>query len=156
VNVDVGPHLDLFDLDGALLLARLGGLLLRLVFVLAEIEDLADRRLGIGRNLDQVETGLGGASEGLSRGNDADIVAGGVDELDVWIVNALVDAGAPPIGRKLRRSSYDVLFSSSRTAAADPFKKGDSARGSNCKLRVFYSNGIAPDKSSRVTATPLP
>ena len=40
VIVDAGPHLDLFDLDDLLVLARLGGLLLLLVFVLAVIEDL--------------------------------------------------------------------------------------------------------------------
>src|SRR4029450_1984084 len=45
VCVDVRPHLDLLDLDGALLLARFGGLLLRLVFVFAVVEDLADRGL---------------------------------------------------------------------------------------------------------------
>ena len=44
VDVDIRAHLDLFDLDGALLLARLGGLFLRLIFVFAVIEDLAHRR----------------------------------------------------------------------------------------------------------------
>jgi len=54
VNVDVRPHLDLLDLDGALLLARLGGLFLRLIFVFAVVENFADRRLGIRRDLDEV------------------------------------------------------------------------------------------------------
>jgi hypothetical protein len=47
VIVDAGAHLDLFDLDDLLMLAGLGGLLLLLIFVFAEIEDLADRRLGV-------------------------------------------------------------------------------------------------------------
>jgi len=131
VRIDVRPHLDLFDLDSALLLARLGGLFLRLVFVLAVIEDLTDRRLGVGCDLNQVETGLGGARESLGDGDLADIVAGGVDELDFWSVDALVDTGPPPIGRKLRRSPYDVAFSSSRTAAADPSLRRFPRRGSN-------------------------
>ena len=95
--VDVRTHLDLFDLDDLLLLARLGRLLLRLVLVLAEIQDLADRRLGVGRDLDQIEAGLGGALACVVDGDHADIVAGGVDELDVWSVDALVDAGASPV-----------------------------------------------------------
>ena len=48
VIVDAGPHLDLFDLDDLLSLARLGGLLLLLVFVFAVVEDLGHRRVGIG------------------------------------------------------------------------------------------------------------
>src|SRR4029453_14202261 len=43
-----------------------------------------------------------------ARGGPADIGAGRVDKLDIWSVDGLVDAGAPPIGRKLRRSPYDV------------------------------------------------
>jgi hypothetical protein len=83
-------------------------------------------------------------------------VAGCVDKLDVWSVDGLVDAGAPPIGRKLRRSPYDVLLSSKRTAAGGRFIKGGfSRRGSIDTLRPFYSNGIAPDKSSRVRIAPL-
>ena len=112
VDVDVRPHLDLLDLDGALLLARLGGLFLRLVFVLAVIQDLAHRRLGIGRDLDQIEPGFNRARQGFGRGNHADIVAGSVDELDVGNVDALVDARAALFGGKLRRPSYDVSFSS--------------------------------------------
>src|SRR5262245_55479967 len=151
VNIDVGPHLDLLDLDGALFLARLGGLLLRLVFVFAEIEDLAHRRFGIGRDLDQVETGFRRAGEALGRGDHADIVAGRVDKLDFWSVDGLVDAGAPPIGRKLRRSPYDVSSPlNERRLAVASQNGGFSRRGSVDPLRPFYSNGIAPDKSSRV------
>ena len=58
VIVDARAHLDLFDLDDLLLLARLGGLLLLLVFVFAVVEDLGDRRIGVGRDLDQVEPGF--------------------------------------------------------------------------------------------------
>ena len=48
VGVDVGPELDLFNLDDLLLFARFSGLLLGLVLELAEIHDLADGRFGIG------------------------------------------------------------------------------------------------------------
>src|SRR5690606_16425881 len=45
MGVDVGTHLDLLDLDGLLLLAGLGSLLLALILHSAEIGDLADWRL---------------------------------------------------------------------------------------------------------------
>jgi hypothetical protein len=56
ILVDVWTKLDLFDLDHSLLFLRLVLLLLGFVFELPIIEDLANRRVGIGRDLDQVET----------------------------------------------------------------------------------------------------
>ncbi len=47
VIVDGGAHLDLFDLDDLLMLARLGRLLLRLILVFAVVEDLADGRVSL-------------------------------------------------------------------------------------------------------------
>src|SRR5262249_4056737 len=122
VRVDVRPHLDLLDLDGALLLARLGGLLLRLILVLAVVEDLANRRLGVGRDLDEIEARLYRTREPLRRGDHADIMAGGFDELNFGVVDALVDAGAALFGGKLDRPSYDVSFSSVRAVATLAFK----------------------------------
>ncbi len=58
VRVDVGAHLDLFDLDDFLFLLGFVGLFLGLVFVLAKIKDFADRRLGIWRNFDKIESSL--------------------------------------------------------------------------------------------------
>jgi hypothetical protein len=63
VIVDVGAHLDLLDLDDLLVLARLGGLLLVGVFQLAEIEYLGDRGVGVGRYLDEIQTGFLGEQE---------------------------------------------------------------------------------------------
>ena len=48
VRVDVGTHLDLFDILRLLRLARSIRLLLSLVAELANIEELADRRIGVG------------------------------------------------------------------------------------------------------------
>src|SRR5216683_1029467 len=59
-------ELDLLDLDDLLLLARLVAALLLLVFELAEIEDLDHRRVGVGSDLDEIETGLQGALQGLA------------------------------------------------------------------------------------------
>src|SRR5262249_36238161 len=49
------------DLDDLLLLARLVLTLLLFVFELAEVEDLANRRIGVGRDLDQIEACFDGA-----------------------------------------------------------------------------------------------
>jgi hypothetical protein len=54
VIIDVRPHLDLFDLDRLLLLASLGGFLLFLVFEFAVVENFSDRRVCIGRDLDEI------------------------------------------------------------------------------------------------------
>jgi len=53
--IDVGTELDLLHLDDLLLFAGFVLLLLLLVLELAEIEQLADRRIGVRRNLDEVE-----------------------------------------------------------------------------------------------------
>jgi hypothetical protein len=55
VVVDGRAHLDLLDLDDLLLLAGFVGFFLLLVFELAVIEQLADRRLVVRRDLDQIE-----------------------------------------------------------------------------------------------------
>jgi hypothetical protein len=56
VVVDHRAHLDLLDLDDLLMLAGLGGLFLLFVFVLPVVHQLDHGRLGLGRDLDQVET----------------------------------------------------------------------------------------------------
>ena len=58
VVIDVRAHLDLFDFDDLLLLAGLVGLLLQLVLVASEIDDLDDRRIGLSRDLHQVQADL--------------------------------------------------------------------------------------------------
>jgi hypothetical protein len=60
VVVDHRAEFDFLDLDDLLFLAGLGLLLLLLEPVFAVIQDLADRRDRVGRNLDQIETGLCG------------------------------------------------------------------------------------------------
>src|SRR5262249_4360597 len=82
VIIDAGPHLDLFDFDDLLPLAGFGGLLLLLVFVFAVIEDLGHRRRGIRRYLDEVETDIDGAGQGICDGNDTKVLAGMVDQAD--------------------------------------------------------------------------
>jgi hypothetical protein len=103
VNVDIRPHLDFFDLDRLLLLARLGGFLLRLVLEAAVIEDLGDGRLGIRGDFDEIKTGLGG---NLQRAVDRYIAVVGtlvVDQLNFADSDFLVDP-RPVLGRCRRGS----------------------------------------------------
>jgi hypothetical protein len=82
VVVDHRPELDFLDLDDLLFLAGFGGLLLRLEFVLAVIQELADRRVGVGRYLDQIEPGLGRPGKRILNRNRAEIGSGLVDQLN--------------------------------------------------------------------------
>src|SRR6516164_4305046 len=66
VLVDTGAQLDLLDVDDLLPLARYVLLLLLLILELPGVEDLADRGIGVGRNLDEVEAGIGGHVECLA------------------------------------------------------------------------------------------
>ena len=54
VIVDARAQLDLFDFDDLLPLARFGGFLLFKKSELAVIEKFANRRIGVGTNLDEV------------------------------------------------------------------------------------------------------
>ena len=90
--VDHRPELDFLDLDDLLFLAGFGGLLLRLEFVLAVIQKLADRRVRVGRNLDEIESGFGSLfKRGLNR-NGTVVGAGLVDQLNLAVADLLVDA----------------------------------------------------------------
>jgi len=79
VIFDHWPELDLLDLDDFLFFAGFGRLLLRLVFVFAVIQDLADRRCRVGSYFDQVEPrGLRHLERGLD-GCGAVVVTTGID-----------------------------------------------------------------------------
>jgi len=94
MRVDVRPHLDFLDVDRLLLLAGFGRLLLGIVFEAAVIEDLADRRPGSRRYLNEVETGLGGDVTRLFYGNGSVVVAFVVDKLDFRNLDFVIDAWA--------------------------------------------------------------
>ena len=92
--VDHRPELDLLDLDDLLFLAGLGLFLLLLEPVLAVIQDLADRRRGVWRNLDQIEPGLGGLGERVCDGEGSEVRTVGADQVNLFDANVLVGAGA--------------------------------------------------------------
>src|SRR5258708_31359767 len=92
VLIDAGAQLDLLDLDDLLLLARLVLLFLLLVFVLAVIEDLADRRIGARRDLDEVEAGLIGHGECVVPADYPHHASLLIDEADAWYGDFFIDA----------------------------------------------------------------
>ncbi|CAN1723097.1 protein of unknown function [Hyphomicrobium sp. 1Nfss2.1] len=94
VVVDRGAHLDLFDLDDLLVLARLGRLLLRLVLVLAEVEDLADRWRRLRRNLDEIQARLHGALQCISVADHTYVLAILIDQSYFAGPDCLIDPGS--------------------------------------------------------------
>jgi hypothetical protein len=92
VVVDHRAELDLLDLDDLLLLAGFGLLFLFLESVLAVIEDLADRRHGVGRDLDQIETGLLGLGQSLCDRDGSEVGTVLVDQVNLANADIFVDA----------------------------------------------------------------
>jgi len=98
--VDVRAHLDLFDLDDLLLLLGFGFFLLLLILVLAVIEYLADRRLRVGRNFDQVKPGANGDLYCFLGRYDPALFSGVIYEKDLRNSNLLVDAWSVILRRR--------------------------------------------------------
>src|SRR3546814_6336581 len=74
---------DLLDLLRPLGLARGVRLFLRFIFEFADVQELAYRRIGIGRDLDQVEPDLGRRFNRFGSQHNAQIFAFSVDYADL-------------------------------------------------------------------------
>ena len=92
VRVDLRPQLHLFDDRVGLVPAGLARLLRGLVLVLAEIHQLADRRTGRGRNLDQVEISFLCQPKCVLDPDDAYLLTVRSDQSHLGNADALVDA----------------------------------------------------------------
>src|SRR3990172_7282421 len=92
---DLRSELDLLDLDLELVLAGLLCALFLLVAVLRVVHDPGDRRVRIGRDLDEIEPLLECELERLLRLGDPDLPSVLVDETDARDANLLVDALVP-------------------------------------------------------------
>ena len=91
MSIDAEAETDLFDLNNVLIFP---GFLFFLELVEAEfavVHDLADRRNGIGRDLDQVKLLLFGHFQGSLRRDDSDHRAVGSDEADFLIPNVFIE-----------------------------------------------------------------
>ena len=74
VAVDVDAEFDLFDFAGVGFLFLL--LLGQFVAVFAEVDDAANRRVGIGRDFDKIEADLLGLAQGILQFHHAQLLAG--------------------------------------------------------------------------------
>ncbi len=107
-DADLRPVLHLLDGDGDALAPGLLGLLGRFVLELAVVHDPADRRVGHGGHLDEVEVELPGDGECLRQGLDAELRSVGADEADLPSSDPVVDPGLV-VGR--RRGYRGLLMS---------------------------------------------
>jgi hypothetical protein len=124
VAVDVRAHLDLLDLDDLLVLARFGRFLLVGVFQLAEIEDLDDRRFGIGRDFDEVQARLFGGEQCIIDGNVPAVAAVGIDELYARDSDVAIGARAVFCGRRcLEWSANGRVLLELLTMSASPERR---------------------------------
>ena len=73
--------------------------------ILAEVEDLADRRIGVRRDFDEVETGLDGHGERFVAPDDTHHLAPLVDEADARDADLVVDPGPLTGGSEIHRWS---------------------------------------------------
>jgi hypothetical protein len=94
IGIGVRSELDLFDFDDLLLFARFGFALLGLVFEFAEIHDLAHGRVGIGRNLDQVQSSFFGHFHGAAGCHDPDVFTVGTNKANFVRADIFVNARA--------------------------------------------------------------
>src|SRR5712671_4693026 len=92
VIVDHRAEFDFLDFDDLLLLARFRLLFLLLKFVLAKIEQLADRRLGVRRNLDEVEAGLLRQRQCVGNRNCAAVGTVPIDQMNLAFADVIIDA----------------------------------------------------------------
>jgi hypothetical protein len=100
MDIDVRPHLYLFDFNGLLLLAGLGRFLLGLVLVATVVENLGDRGDRVGGDLDEVETRLARQVERPGDRGGTVVGAGGIDQLNLGNPDFLIDARSVLGGRR--------------------------------------------------------
>src|SRR5215831_17583386 len=93
VASDLGPELDLLDVDRDLLLSRQLHLLLLLVPILEVVNRWRDGRIGLGGDLDEVEVLAPRVLAGFVRALDSDLLAVLVHEPDLRRADHLVDSG---------------------------------------------------------------
>ncbi len=84
-------ELDFLDYDDFLLLAGGALTLFLLVEVAAIVLNTADRRNGVGRDLDQIQTALTGNFQGFERRQNTELFAVFVDDANFAGANTLVD-----------------------------------------------------------------
>jgi hypothetical protein len=98
VVVGLRHQTDLFQLGLFLILACFTLFFTLLIAKLAVIEQATDRRIGVGRYFDQIETTLFSNHERFARCNDSDLNAGIVNQAYFTCPNTVIDAKPIPDG----------------------------------------------------------
>src|SRR3954469_11476462 len=101
--VDARTQLDFLDLYNLLLFAGLVLLFLFFVLELSEIEDLADRRISVGRDFNKVQAGIGGHVHRFAAPDDPHHLPAFIDEPNPHGRDFVVDAGTFTGGREVHR-----------------------------------------------------
>src|SRR5271166_1849188 len=119
VLINVRANLDLLDLNDFLLLLSFVLLFLLFVFELAEVQDLAHRRVGVRADLDQIKADGEGALHRFARAHDTLHLALLVDQTDLRYPDFLIYAWAVAGWRSGQWSScYRCLLWLFRRSAA--------------------------------------
>src|ERR1051325_8725478 len=115
VIVIVGSRskLNFLDRDRHLLLLRFVCLLLRFVLVLSEIDDATNRRIGVGRNLDEVQPFLTRCTHGIAHVHHAQLLSFLPNHAHFGHANSLVDPNRrhAPVVRTLTATSKACSYS---------------------------------------------
>ncbi len=118
--VNLEPEANFLELCIRLVTAGVTSLLSGFVLELAVIHELGNRRLGVGRNLDQVQTGFFGQSQGVFNTNDTDLFPSGSNEANLGDTDSLVDASLADewlLPQKLRQGNEKPPLRLMRTEA---------------------------------------
>ena len=107
VVFDLGPQLDFLEVRDVLLPPRLLLLLVLLVLELPEVHHPAHRRLGGGRDLDEIELALLRVGERFADAQDSDLLPIRPDDADRRNSDAVVDADLFAGGDRLPSSAPD-------------------------------------------------
>ena len=121
---DLGPVLHLLDAGAGGLAPRLLGPLRLVELELAVVHDPADRRVGLGRHLDEVEIQLPGDGERLGQRLDPELLAVGIDEADLPGADPIVDPVLVVVGCSGYAASLLVI---------GPLTRKRQASGSNAR-----------------------
>src|SRR5690242_2878541 len=115
VVVIVGSRskLNFLDRDRYLLLLRFVCLLLRFVLVFSEIDDATNRRIGVGRNLDEVQPFLTGGAHGIAYVHHAQLFSFLPDYAYLRHANSFVNPNRrhAPVVRALTATSKACSYS---------------------------------------------
>src|SRR5215203_1321299 len=91
MRVDLGSELDLFQAGPRLLLAGLLLLDVSFVLELAVVHAPAHGRIGLWRNLDEIEIERTGPAERVAGLDDPDLLSVMADQADLWRPDPVVD-----------------------------------------------------------------